>query len=609
MSGIIYTGYDNNSRYYMRWWLVGQEIENNRSLVGWEIGLQGTAGRTSYWYSNALRINSGYVDGAHVCGSQTYSNITLQGDGLRGLRSGSHWIGHNADGARSFGMSVSGWFYGAGDRNASGSFGLPTIPRNSQVSTNLGSYTLGDPITINTNRKSTAFTHSITIRLNNSGGTVLQTINNVADSTTWTPDAGQITAMQNAIPNSNTLNLFINSYNNQVAASSSVNRTITLTNANPTYTNFTFKDSDTATVAVTGDDQVLVKGKSTLEVKVPSADKMVALKGSTAVRYDVAYDGVSNQATYDTIDVTSSFATVSTIGNRTIQVTAIDSRTNATKVSKPVTVYDYAVPTILTTLTRLNNFDNDTTIHIEGTYTPLNIGGTNKNALTTSTLQYRYKETGGTFGSWVTKTFTPNTTAGTFSVTDFVVALDNTKKFEFEFHISDAFGTVTTTNLVDVGIPIMFIGQNSGSASMGINKMPTSGALDVAGDIYANGEKVSVYTPINYSTTEQDTGKTWTDGRPIYRKVLLGNITIAVGMNTIAHGITAISSLEIVSFTYSNRLSSTTRGSSIYLSWHREAGGGLNWTNPQSIDSTNLSFYASWAWGPTAYTVIMEYVK
>lgn len=487
-SGEIYTGYQNYTRFYMRWWLVQQDVPNNRSLISWEIGVQGTAGATAYWYSNAVRIDSGYLDGQHVQGSITFSNITLAGAALKPLRSGSVWVGHNADGAKSFGASVSGWLYANGSRSASGSWSLPTIPRNSQVSTNdSGAYDLGTPLTIRTNRKSTSFSHTITIRLNNSSGTVLQTFNSVGDSVIWTPTEAQITTMQNAIPTSNRLTLHINQYNNQVAANSSVSLYTYLRDANPTFDDFTFEDTDATTVAITGNDQVLVKGKSVLGVTVPSAEKMVAIKGASEDYYSVSFDGISNQVDYDTGDVSTSFSSVATTGTRTILVTAFDSRANATRVSKDVIVYDYTAPTISTTLTRENNFDEDTTIHIEGTYTPLVISGVAKNSLQTGTLQYRYKEDGGSFGSWVTVTFTPNTTDGTFSVTDFVVALDNTKKYVFEFHIDDEFGTVTTTNSVDVGTPIMFVGNNSGLPAIGIGKMPENGALDVDGDIYSNG--------------------------------------------------------------------------------------------------------------------------
>lgn len=110
-----------------------------------------------------------------------------------------------------------------------------------------------------------------------------------------------------------------------------------------------------------------------------------------------------------------------------------------------------------------------------------------------------------------------------------------------------------------------------------------------------------------YSTSEVDTGKKWTDGRPIYRKVLLGNMTVAVGTNNISHGLTGLSAPEIVNLQYTVRLSSTTRGTSMNLAWHREAAG--NWSNPVAFNSTTIGVYSSFAWGASAYTIIMEYVK
>lgn len=116
------------------------------------------------------------------------------------------------------------------------------------------------------------------------------------------------------------------------------------------------------------------------------------------------------------------------------------------------------------------------------------------------------------------------------------------------------------------------------------------------------------YTSVDvYSSTEFDTGKKWIDGRAIYRKVITGNITIAVGANNIAHGISGITSLEPVNVTFSIVLSSTTRGTNRNLAWHRETGG--NWANPTAFDGTNLVITSSFAWGASAYTAILEYVK
>ena len=564
-SGSTYTGYQNYTRFYLTWRLVEQDITNNRSRISWEIGVQGTSGYTAYWYSNAVRINSGYVNGTKVSGSYTYSNITLSGNSRHKLRSGSLWVGHTSSGSKSFSASVSGWLYANGDRSGSDSWSLPTIPRNSQVTTNdSGHWSLGTPIKIYTNRKSTSFTHTITIRMGSSSGTILQTINNVGSSVTWTPTASQITQMQNAIPNDNRLYIHFRQYNNQVKDDSTTAAWTYLRDANPEYSNFTFKDSNTATTAITGNNQILVKGKSTLQVTIPSTDKMTAIKGATASHYAVAYDGSSNQVNYSTSTLTSSFSSIATTGNRTIQVTAFDSRNNSTRVSKNITVYDYAAPVIQTTLERENNFGSDTTVHIEGTYSRLVIGGVAKNNLVSGSLAYRYRIAGGTWGTWTTRAFTANTSNGTFSITDFVLSLNNQNKYEFEFRISDLFGQVTSSNSVDVGTPIMFVGQNSGSAAVGINKMPTQGTLDVEGDIYSNGSKIGE----TYSTSEIKVG-TWINGKPIYRKTVNFGALPNATTKSVAHGAANVEQVVSVSGTFNN-------GSmAFFLPYTNPDGGGI----------------------------------
>jgi hypothetical protein len=110
-----------------------------------------------------------------------------------------------------------------------------------------------------------------------------------------------------------------------------------------------------------------------------------------------------------------------------------------------------------------------------------------------------------------------------------------------------------------------------------------------------------------YSSTEFDTGKKWIDGRAIYRICLTGNANVVVGAVNVNHGITGITSLEVVNISGSLRLSSTVRGASVNLFWHREAAG--NWMNVVAVNNTQITFTSSFAWGSSAYTIIFEYVK
>lgn len=486
----IYTGYRNYTRFYLSWDVAQQDIANNRSLISWTAGIQGQPGINPFWGTNAIRINSVYIDGQGSLASGTWSNITLVNGQTVPLRSGSIWVGHNSDGTKSFGASISGWLYANGDLGASGYWSINTIPRNSQVTTNKDQYVLGEPITIYTNRKSSSFTHQITLRKDNSGGETLKVFNNVADSVTWTPTPDEIESMQNMIPSSNNFTLWIYQHNWQVGQGSEAYRTLQLTNANPIFTDFTYQDSNAAVVAITGDDQVLVKGESILQTRITPANKMQAVKGASPSRYAVVFDGTTDEKPYQaSTDVISSFDNVSTIGQRTIVATAFDTRNNNTSVAKQVTVYDYGQPTIESSLKRENNFGTDTTLHLEGRWSPLSINGSAKNSILSGTLEYRYKEDGGSFGSWKNRPFT--TTNDTWAIgSDVVISLDNTKKYVFEFRISDRFRTTYGTASVDVGKPIMFTGEFDGSPAIGIGKMPDQAGLDVSGPVYSDGNKV-----------------------------------------------------------------------------------------------------------------------
>jgi len=229
---------------------------------------------------------------------------------------------------------------------------------------------------------------------------------------------------------------------------------------------------------------------------------------------------------------------IDTVGARAILVTAYDSRTNNTRVAKNVQVYDYKAPNIEFEVTRENNFGEDVTIETGGTFDLLPINGVNKNSLTASSLKYRYKEKGaGTWGAWTNISFT--VTDDEFTGTNQFITLDNTKEFELEFQVADKFGTVTQATELGAGTPIMFAGRYSdGTSAVGINKVPEDGVLDVDGDIYSNGVKVSTYQPLDYSTSEQNTGQKWIDGKTIYTKTL--QVASLTTSNIIPHGITGL---------------------------------------------------------------------
>ena len=255
-------------------------------------------------------------------------------------------------------------------------------------------------------------------------------------------------------------------------------------NETPTFSNFTYKDINADVVNVTGNDQVLVKGFSNLELTIPSSDKMVANYSANPKNYVASIDNLSKTVDYSTEDVTTTLGVVNSSGNIRLNVRAYDSRNLSALAYKDITIYDYEKPVINVDVSRLNNFEDQTTLKVSGTYSRLTISESDKNTLTN--LQYRYKEVGGEWNSWTSLNTT--ITSGKFTCNDVVLSLDNTKAFEFEVQATDKLSHNELSVPLDVGEAIFFISSNKKACY--INGELVKGSIVVSDDEPTEGEEV-----------------------------------------------------------------------------------------------------------------------
>ena len=248
----------------------------------------------------------------------------------------------------------------------------------------------------------------------------------------------------------------------------------------PSFSDFAYKDNNSTVSGVTGNDQVMVKGLSTVKVTVSSANKMVANNSANPSNYIASMSSLSGSVNYSSSDVNIDLGTINASGTQRLTVTAYDSRGLNKSVYKDITVYDYVKPVINATITRLNNFEDQTTIKVSGTYTKLTINNVNKNSITS--VQYRYRETGGSWGSWTNLTTTVNN--GTFTCTDVILSLDNTKSFDFEIKAVDTLQQTTTKSVaLDSGQAIFFISSNNKAC-------------------YVNGDKINNVAFLEYEVVD-----------------------------------------------------------------------------------------------------------
>lgn len=261
-----------------------------------------------------------------------------------------------------------------------------------------------------------------------------------------------------SIPNSNTGKYKVKVTYGSVVNTANNGNTYS-TNANecsPVFSTFTYKDNNTNVTAITGNNQILVKGLSTLYVMIASANKMTTKRSATPKNYNITCDTLNKNVDYSTNNIEVSVGVIANAGNKRINVKAFDSRNNNATAYKDITVLDYNKPVINASVKRLNDFENQTTLSISGTFTKVLINNVNKNTI--KTIQYRYRETNGNWSNWTTVTFTLNDNK--YSCNDVILSLDNTKSFEFEIKVTDNLDSNTSATGVGVGKPIFFISTN-----------------------------------------------------------------------------------------------------------------------------------------------------
>lgn len=243
------------------------DVGSNTSKVSWSLQMRADSAYCQ-WNPGPgdfeVRINGGLVWSAQ--------NPSLWYGGMGGtltLASGTTTVGHNSDGSKT--VYCEGKYIANSTANylpnsstCGGNLTLSTIPRASSFSSISGN-TIGGSQTINIDRKSSNFTHSLWYKIGN--GSWVGIGSGIGTSKTWTLP----TSLNNQIPNSTSLTLtyILRTYNGSTQIGSDVyyNYTVYYSGNNPnagsvaiTYANL-FNDKfianySTATIKHTGYDGV-----------------------------------------------------------------------------------------------------------------------------------------------------------------------------------------------------------------------------------------------------------------------------------------------------------------------------------------------------------------
>ncbi|CYW52279.1 DUF859 family phage minor structural protein [Streptococcus suis] len=346
-----------------------QNIAANTTVVNWRI----TVSRTGAYLTRneqgdstlSLDINGGRV---HT------SNPRWRTSGEEFLMaSGSTTVGHNADGTKSFPFSATfnpnNGLHGV--ITVSGNIGLATIPRSSSVSVGIG--TIGNALTININRQSSSFKHTVRYAWGNKQGTIAS---NVDTSTTWTIPLD----FANDIPDSTsgTGTIYVDTYSGSTkTGTQSTAFTASVPDSiKPSLTGFTLVDGNTAARTLIPGEQQFVQIVSNIAVHFGQA---TGAYGSTITSYHAEIVG-KNQSTSQN---GGSLGIMNYHGQVTIRARVTDSRGRTSNtIERTVTVLEYFAPALNFSVERSGATSSTFSILRNARIAPLTVGGSQRNIMT-----------------------------------------------------------------------------------------------------------------------------------------------------------------------------------------------------------------------------------
>lgn len=455
------SGSFNTSAYSVRyltfeWSVASQDIGNNRTVINYT--LKGNGGSTSAWYkAGNFKL---VIDGQQVYFSD--ARISLYSGTV--VCSGQFTIGHNSNGTRSFSAwAEAGIYTYAVNCSGSGSWDLPTIPRYSEISSADNFNDEGNPTIRFSNPSGGYFALRAKMEVGGNTSFITRDLSSTATSCTFNLSESERNRLRNQIPNSQSLcvrfTICCMSGNSELSASY-LDRTMTIVNGSPTFSpsNISYKDSNTTTTNVTGNNQHMVQNLSKLLVTLTNA---TAKKGASISKYEATINSVTKSITSaGNID----FGTINSSNNLTLSVKVTDSRGFSTTATKTVTFLAWVLPSAIISLIRKNNYEDESYLTVDGSYSSVN----NKNALTIT--YQRKKTTDSSYSSAVTIKDNQQVT----------ITNDKNYAWNYQIILKDKFGTTTYNVILPKGKFILFV--DTKKLSVGINCFPTKNeSLEING--------------------------------------------------------------------------------------------------------------------------------
>ena len=287
---------------------------------------------------------------------------------------------------------------------------------------------------------------------------------------------------------------------------STLDRTMTIVNAKPVFTDFDWEITNYSDL--TGNNNTVIKGFSSIKTKISNTNKAAARKEASLISYKTVI-GTKNKTNSNLIYPVETI--VNDVDSSTIQVYANDSRGNSIKVEKNISNFIDLLPLNINRIEvkRSDNNDEEVNLKIEGIIDTVDFGQV-VNAINRSRYYYKRKDSSTYTEGSTNLQFTYEKMSGTqykFFINQIIEGdiedgFSSNGEYDIKVTISDKLTEVTKETSLEQGSPaIAILGNN---VALGAPYDTTIG-----GRVQVNGEDID-YAFVSISPDEPDKkSKVW----------------------------------------------------------------------------------------------------
>lgn len=487
--------WSNSDRgFRLRLWVdqVSQDKVANTSQVRFQLAILNTAA-TFASYSCSAFID---FDGGRRLNWSGSPNMTSQNSTIM-LIDETVTVNHGDDGKKIFGFMarfIGGGGYSPNTLEIGGnSFTLTDLQRSSNLK--VSSAVFGREATITIDRQNPTFKHTIRYQIGDSSGTIAS---NVDTSATWTIPLDLINKFTNTVNAQGTI--LVDSYlqGSKIGTQSTTINISVPDSVKPTLTGLTLVDTN-ETVRRLLPENNFIQVMSNIRADFSGAS---GAYGSTITGYYAEIAGRNQSVNSNG----ATFGMMNYSGQAVVRARVSDSRGRWSDFKEVnINVLEYFAPSLKFDVTRVGATSSTLQVLRNANIAPLTVNGVQKNTMRLTFKVTPYgkdsytTDTGPASGDW----------AGVSSLVNSSANLAGVYAANKSWHILAVLEDKFTYTSFKLDVPVESVALSYDQSGLGVAKIRERGALDVAGNIYANNSQIQ-----QYQLTSNNGAPKWIDGKP-----------------------------------------------------------------------------------------------